>query len=86
MAGGRGGLEQGAGSAKPTGREARMVEEIDEIDEIARATSDDEPLVLVGHSYGGSVISGVADRLADRVSALVYLDAFVPGTATCVGR
>lgn len=46
--------------------------------EIVRATSDDEPLVLVDHSYGGSVISGVADRLPDRVSALVYLDAFVP--------
>ncbi len=35
-------------------------------------------VVLVGHSYGGSVISGVADRLADRILALVYLDAFVP--------
>lgn len=35
-------------------------------------------VVLVGHSYGGTVISGVADRMADRVAALVYLDAFVP--------
>lgn len=34
--------------------------------------------VLVGHSYGGSVINGVADRIPDRVLALVYLDAFVP--------
>jgi pimeloyl-ACP methyl ester carboxylesterase len=38
-----------------------------------------EGVVLVGHSYAGSVISGVADRLPDRVRALVYLDAFVPG-------
>jgi pimeloyl-ACP methyl ester carboxylesterase len=36
-------------------------------------------LVLVGHSYGGMVISGVADRLPGRISSLVYLDAFVPG-------
>ena len=36
-------------------------------------------IILVGHSYGGIVISGVADRMADRVKALVYLDAFVPG-------
>ncbi|NUO57662.1 MAG: alpha/beta fold hydrolase [Hamadaea sp.] len=35
--------------------------------------------VLVGHSYGGMVITGVADRLPGRVAALVYLDAVVPG-------
>jgi len=35
-------------------------------------------VVLVGHSYAGSVISGVAARAANRVSHLVYLDAFVP--------
>lgn len=34
--------------------------------------------VLVGHSYGGMVITGVADRLAARVRHLVYLDAVVP--------
>jgi len=35
-------------------------------------------VVLVGHSYGGMVISGVADQLSDKVASLVYLDAFVP--------
>lgn len=35
-------------------------------------------VVLVGHSYGGMVISGVADRMPDRIRRLVYLDAFVP--------
>ena len=34
-------------------------------------------VVLCGHSYGGCVISGVADRVSDRIGALVYLDAFV---------
>lgn len=34
-------------------------------------------VVLVGHSYGGCVISGVADRLGEKIAALVYLDAFV---------
>lgn len=34
--------------------------------------------VLVGHSYGGSIISAVADAEPDRVRALVYLDALVP--------
>ncbi|EOD63701.1 alpha/beta fold hydrolase [Amycolatopsis vancoresmycina] len=34
--------------------------------------------VLVGHSYGGMVITGAADRLPGRVASLVYLDAVVP--------
>jgi pimeloyl-ACP methyl ester carboxylesterase len=36
-----------------------------------------EDVVLCGHSYGGCVISGVAHRERQRISALVYLDAFI---------
>lgn len=35
-------------------------------------------IVLCGHSYAGMVISGVAERHADRIHSIVYLDAFVP--------
>ncbi|HEX7429639.1 MAG TPA: alpha/beta hydrolase [Mycobacterium sp.] len=35
-------------------------------------------VVLVGHSYGGMVITGAADRASDRVGHLVYLDAMAP--------
>lgn len=35
-------------------------------------------VVLIGHSYGGMVATGVADRAAARIAQLVYLDAFVP--------
>jgi pimeloyl-ACP methyl ester carboxylesterase len=35
-------------------------------------------IILVGHSYGGMVVTGVADAMADRISALVFLDAFLP--------
>jgi pimeloyl-ACP methyl ester carboxylesterase len=35
-------------------------------------------IVLVGHSYGGMVATGVADRARDRIRRLIYLDAFVP--------
>lgn len=35
-------------------------------------------VVLVGHSYGGMVISGVADVAGSRIAHLVYLDAFLP--------
>ena len=34
--------------------------------------------ILVGHSYGGMVITGVSGRVADRIRTLVYLDAFLP--------
>jgi pimeloyl-ACP methyl ester carboxylesterase len=34
-------------------------------------------VALCGHSYGGCVISGVTERVADRIGALVYLDAFL---------
>jgi pimeloyl-ACP methyl ester carboxylesterase len=35
-------------------------------------------VVLVGHSYGGMVATGVADRARGRIAQLIYLDAFVP--------
>jgi pimeloyl-ACP methyl ester carboxylesterase len=35
-------------------------------------------IVLIGHSYGGMVATGVADRARDRIAQLIYLDAFVP--------
>jgi pimeloyl-ACP methyl ester carboxylesterase len=39
---------------------------------------DLQEVVLVGHSYGGMVIAGVADRIPERIAHIVYLDAFVP--------
>jgi hypothetical protein len=35
-------------------------------------------IILVGHSYGGMVISGVAEQMPHRISQLIYLDAMVP--------
>jgi len=35
-------------------------------------------VVLVAHSYGGMVGTGVADRARDRIRRLIYVDAFVP--------
>jgi pimeloyl-ACP methyl ester carboxylesterase len=35
-------------------------------------------VILIGHSYGGMVATGVADRARARVAQLVYLDAFAP--------
>lgn len=41
-------------------------------------------VVLIGHSYGGMVATGVADRAPERLAQLVYLDAFVPRDGQCL--
>jgi pimeloyl-ACP methyl ester carboxylesterase len=47
-------------------------------------TEDMRDLVLIGHSYGGMVATGVADRVRERIAKLVYLDAFAPRDGECV--
>jgi pimeloyl-ACP methyl ester carboxylesterase len=41
-------------------------------------SNDLKDVRLVGHSYGGMLISGVADRMPERIRRLVYMNAFVP--------
>jgi pimeloyl-ACP methyl ester carboxylesterase len=50
------------------------------IDDIVRELHywDLRDVILVGHSYGGMVVTGVADRATDRIGKLVYLDAANP--------
>src|SRR5260221_12365743 len=40
-------------------------------------------VVLVGHSYGGMVITGVVDRIPDRIKRVVCLDALLPDSWEC---
>ncbi len=50
------------------------------IEDVSRLiiAEDLENIVLVGHSYGGMVVSGVADRMPEKIKSLVVLDGFVP--------
>lgn len=43
-----------------------------------------DEIILVGHSYGGMVISGVAEKVPERIRKLVYLDAMVPNDGESV--
>lgn len=43
-------------------------------------------IILVGHSYGGMVISGVAEQMPERISHLIYLDAMVPNDGESVQK
>lgn len=45
---------------------------------------DLEAITLVGFSYGGFVVTGALEHIADRVRQLVYLDAFVPASGETV--
>ncbi|WP_259470800.1 alpha/beta fold hydrolase [Streptomyces sp. 1114.5] len=50
---------------------------IDQVAELVEG-SGGGPLALCGHSYGGMVIAGAADRVGDRLDQLVFIDAYVP--------
>ena len=43
-------------------------------------------IVLCGHSYGGMVVTGVAEQIADRISSIVYLDAYIPDDGQSMGE
>lgn len=68
------------GDSKKTGLDAAIKSLVDYFDQ--HRISD---AVLMGHSYGGMVISGAADRLAPgRIRRLVYWNAFVPNNGQCL--
>jgi pimeloyl-ACP methyl ester carboxylesterase len=50
------------------------------IDDVAAVMEAEElqQAIVVGHSYGGMVVTGLADRMPGRIARLVYLDAVVP--------
>jgi pimeloyl-ACP methyl ester carboxylesterase len=55
----------------------------DAIDHLVGAVADLGPVTLVGHSWGGYVVTGAAGRLGrDRVSEVVYFNAVVPERGT----
>jgi pimeloyl-ACP methyl ester carboxylesterase len=51
---------------------------------VARVDAADGPVVLVGHSGGGSVIAGAADARPDKVARAIYVDAGPAGEGTVV--
>lgn len=58
---------------------ASLQENIEQIIEVIQSNQL-EQVILVGHSYGGFVITGVNDQLTDNIAKLIYVDSFVPKT------
>jgi pimeloyl-ACP methyl ester carboxylesterase len=55
----------------------RLKDHVDDV--VAQVEAEElDGVILVGHSYGGMVVTGAADRLRSRVAGIVYVDAMVP--------
>jgi len=54
------------------------------IDDVSKSLAAEDKVILVGHSYAGMIVSGVAEKHPDKIQGLVYLDAFVPGDGNSV--
>ncbi len=67
------------GDARTTGLDAAISSIVDYIE--AENLND---IILLGHSYGGMVITGVADRIPGRIRRLIYWNAFVPNDGECL--
>ena len=67
------------GDSKAVGLDEAIQSIVDYVNE-----NDLRDAVLVGHSYGGMIITGVADLVQDRVRRLVYWNAFVPNNGECL--
>ncbi len=74
----------GLGTSKITPAQVTLDMWIDHVcDELDRHA---QPVVLVGHSRGGLLISGAAERRPDKISRLIYLTAFLlPDGGTMLG-
>lgn len=65
------------GHGKGVLKQVTHAEQVEELTaQIVRANLSD--FVLVGHSYGGTVIARVAEEIPDRIRRLVFWNAFVP--------
>lgn len=75
-----------AGLAERASMDARRINLTTHIDEVVELFEREDlvDVVLCGHSYGGMVIAGVADRVARRIGNLVFLDAVVPESGKCM--
>jgi pimeloyl-ACP methyl ester carboxylesterase len=67
------------GDAKTTGLPEAIKSIVDYL-----VSNDLKDVILLGHSYGGMVITGVADQVPERIRRLIYWNAFVPNNGECL--
>lgn len=67
------------GDSKETGLDTAIASILSYIED-----NDLTDVILLGHSYGGMIITGVADRRPERIRRLIYWNAFVPNDGECL--
>ncbi len=72
-----------AGNKPGEPKTAGLSEAIDSVVDYLTANALTD-VILAGHSYGGMVITGVADRAPEKLRRLVYWNAFVPNDGECL--
>ncbi len=73
------GLGQDAANLSP---ETSLAQHIDDVCR-AMVSKGAQEVLLVGHSYAGMIITGVAERMPERLARLFYVDAFIPEDRQC---
>jgi pimeloyl-ACP methyl ester carboxylesterase len=69
--------------SRENSRPINLTTHIDEILDLFKWEELDD-VVLCGHSYGGMVVGGVADKIPGRIRNLVFLDAVIPENGKCM--
>ena len=59
-----------------------LTEHINQVSDLIHTQANDEQIVLLGHSYGSLVVTGVAKRFPKKLQGLIYLDAPIPFDST----
>lgn len=59
-----------------------LTEHINQITDLISTHAGEEQVVLLGHSYGSLVVTGVAKQLSRKIQGLIYLDAPIPSHPT----
>jgi len=63
------------------GRDPKPIEPVTMVDIVGRIhetiDAQNEPVILVGHSYGGAMITQAAEQRSDKIKSLVYVTAFL---------
>lgn len=67
----------GMGERQHLGQDVGLYDHVQDIQAVIEF-EELKNVILCGHSYGGMVITAVADRIPERISMLVYMDAFIP--------
>jgi pimeloyl-ACP methyl ester carboxylesterase len=69
--------------ARENDRSINLTMHIADIVDLIRFEALDD-VILCGHSYGGMVITGAAEKIPERIKHLVYIDAVIPETGKCM--